>query len=176
MKKKIILISIMAFIAIIWMIFIYKMSSLSSNSSNGKSTGIIGALIEDTLDVTNEYGITNSHPTESKLDKVSTLLNAPLRKVVHATVYFVLAFFMMIILNILFEHKRYYLSVILALSLAVCFATGDEYHQTFVPGRTGQILDVVIDTAWAMAAIAFYSTYQLMYWIGYKKAKKEENI
>ena len=136
MKKKTVVITIMALIAILWMIFIYKMSNMNSSNSNGKSTDIISIFIEDTLDITNEYGITDSHPNESKIDKASKLLNAPLRKVVHASVYFVLTFFMMIVLNIIFEHKRYLISIGIALALAVCFASMDEYHQTFVPGRT----------------------------------------
>ena len=174
MKKKIILIVIMAIVAILWMIFIYKMSSMNSGNSNGKSTDIIGIFIEDTLEITNEYGITDSHPNESKIDKASRLLNAPLRKVVHASVYFVLTFFMMIVLNIMFEHKRYFISIGIALALAICFASMDEYHQTFVPGRTGQIMDVIIDSIGAILAILFYSTYQIMYQLGYRKAKKEE--
>ena len=41
-------------------------SMKDTQNSNGKSTDIIAIFIEDTLEVTNEYGITNSHPTNSK--------------------------------------------------------------------------------------------------------------
>ena len=34
----------------------------------------------------------------------------------------------------------------LALTLVLLYATSDEIHQTFVPGRTGQASDVAIDT------------------------------
>ena len=33
-----------------------------------------------------------------------------------------------------------------ALSAGILYAALDEYHQTFVPGRSGQIRDVVIDS------------------------------
>ena len=43
--------------AILWAVGIYKLSSMNTQNSNGKSTDIIAMFIEDTLDVTNEYGI-----------------------------------------------------------------------------------------------------------------------
>ena len=64
MKKVILSIVLLAF-AILWAMGIYKLSSMNTQNSNGKSTDIIAMFIEDTLDVTNEYGITNSHPTDS---------------------------------------------------------------------------------------------------------------
>jgi len=41
----------------------------------------------------------------------------------------------------------------LAWGLAVLYAISDEYHQTFVPGRHGRALDVIIDTAGATLAV-----------------------
>lgn len=174
MKKAIKIILLLA-IAIGWMIAIYKLSSMNSNNSNGKSTDIISIFIEDTLDITNNYGITSSHPDEQKIEKVSQLINAPMRKVIHATVYFVLALFIMMLMNIIFEHKKYFLSVSITLALCILFAATDEYHQTFVAGRTGQLMDVIIDSVGALVGILFYSTYQFVYQCGYKKALQETN-
>lgn len=172
MKKAIKIILILA-LAIGWMVCIYKLSGMNSNDSNGKSTDIIGIFIEDTLDVTNDYGITNSHPTDEKLAHASELINAPMRKVIHASVYFVLAFFIMVLLNIIFEHKKYWLTLLIALIICIGFAATDEYHQTFINGRTGQPLDVVIDSAGAIGGLLFYSTYQIVYQNAYRKAIKE---
>lgn len=172
--KKALKIIIILILAIAWMFCIYKLSSMNSNNSNGKSTDIISIFIEDTLEITNNYGITSSHPNEQKIEKVSSLINAPMRKVIHATVYFVLAFFIMILMNIIFDHKKYFWSVLIALILCIIFAGTDEYHQTFVAGRTGQLLDVIIDTAGGVVGILFYSTYQIVYKLGYKKALNEK--
>lgn len=174
MKKALKIIILLA-IAIAWMIGIYKLSGMSSSNSNGKSTDIISIFIEDTLDITNNYGITSSHPNEQKIQKASELINAPMRKVIHASVYFVLAFFIMILMSIIFDHKKYSLSVCIVLALCILFATTDEYHQTFVAGRTGQSLDVMIDSLGAIVGILFYSTYQFVYRCGYKKAIEENN-
>ena len=169
------LVTILIVLALGWMVGIYKLSGMNSSNSNGKSTDIIGMFIEDTLDLTNEYGITDSHPTDAKLEKASNLINAPMRKVIHATVYFMLALFIMLLLNIIFEHKKYWLSMIIAIGICIVFAITDEYHQTLVAGRTGQLLDVLIDSAGAMVGILFYSTYQLVYKNGYRKGLKDAN-
>lgn len=171
--KKAIKIIVLFAIAIGWMSVIYKLSGMNSNNSNGKSTDIISIFIEDTLDITNNYGITSSHPDEQKIQKASQLINAPMRKVIHASVYFVLAFFIMIVMDMIFDHKKYFLSTIIVLALCILFAATDEYHQTFVAGRTGQLLDVIIDSAGAIVGILFYTTYHFVYQSGYKKAVKE---
>ena len=41
----------------------------------------------------------------------------------------------------------------LALIITVGYAFSDEYHQTFVPGRHGQLFDVGIDTLGALLAM-----------------------
>ena len=134
--KKAIKIIILLGLAIIWMALIFKLSGMNSQNSNGKSTGIISLFIEDALDITNEYGITSSHPTDEKLDRAANLINAPMRKVIHASVYFLLAFFVMTFLNIVFDHKKYLLTLVLVFIICVGFAASDEFHQTFVNGRT----------------------------------------
>ncbi len=135
MKKALVILLLLS-MACGWMYIIFKLSDMNTQKSNGKSTDIIALFIEDTLDVTNEYGITSSHPTDTKLAKVSKLINAPLRKVMHATVYLVLAFFIILLINIILNNKHYLVALIIALVLCVGFAISDEYHQTFVSGRT----------------------------------------
>ncbi|MBS1251108.1 MAG: hypothetical protein MAG451_00138 [Anaerolineales bacterium] len=40
-----------------------------------------------------------------------------------------------------------------AFGLTVLYATSDEWHQTFVPGRNGQLLDVLIDSGGTMLSL-----------------------
>ena len=40
-----------------------------------------------------------------------------------------------------------------ALLVAACYASTDEFHQTFVPGRDGCVRDVVIDSCGAAAGL-----------------------
>ena len=104
-KRKVIISIIVVSIIIIWGVIIFKLSSMNTTNSNGKSKSIINIFIEDTLEVTNKYGITDSHPDDEKLEKATSLLNRPLRKVMHATVYFVFAFLIVLFINYLFNNK-----------------------------------------------------------------------
>jgi VanZ family protein len=44
----------------------------------------------------------------------------------------------------------------MAWALAVLYAASDEYHQTFVPGRTPKVTDVGIDAVGCMIGLALY--------------------
>jgi VanZ family protein len=57
--------------------------------------------------------------------------------------------------------------------LIIILAGFDEYHQTFVDGRTGAVKDVIIDTAGGIVGILFYGTYYYVYRRGYKRGLKE---
>lgn len=172
-KKKIIISIIVCLLIILWIGIIYKLSSMNTTNSNGHSKDIISVFIEDTLEITNKYGITNSHPNSTKIEKASRLLNAPLRKVMHASVYFVLAFLIILFVNYLFKNKKYLVSSLISLVLIIALASFDEFHQTFVAGRTGQIKDVIIDTCGAIVGILFYGTYYYIYKRGYKSGLKK---
>jgi VanZ family protein len=174
-KSKIATIIFISVIVLLCCAGIFKLSSMTSENSNGKSTDLVAIFIEDALDITNEYGITDSHPNSQKLAKATHLINAPLRKAAHASVYFVLAFIVCILFTIIFDHKKYLLSCLIALSIAIIFAATDEYHQTFVAGRTGQAIDVLIDSAGALVGILFYSSYHLAYVLGSKSTVKESS-
>ena len=164
---------ILVIMAVFWMFGIFKLSNMNTYNSNGKSIELISVFIEDALDITNEYGITSSYPTDQKLMRASKLINQPLRKVMHASVYLVLSFFICGALDIFFDHKRFLFTFLISIIMCFIFAITDEFHQTFVVGRTGQFLDVLIDTGGATVGAIFYSTYHLIYTRGYKRAIKD---
>ena len=175
MKKKRVFIGVILLLfVILWLAGIYKLSSMNTSNSNGRSTNIIGIFIEDTLEVTNKYGITDSHPNENKLVKATQLLNKPLRKVMHASVYFVLAFLIIFFINFMFYNKKFWLSFLISILLVFTLASLDEFHQSFVDGRTSDFKDILIDTAGGFAGILFYGTYYFVYRKGYKRGIKEK--
>ncbi|WP_339147928.1 MULTISPECIES: VanZ family protein [unclassified Sutcliffiella] len=47
-------------------------------------------------------------------------------------------------------------SAIFALFLSVVYAISDEVHQLYVPGRSGQFSDVILDSAGALTGIGLY--------------------
>ena len=48
--------------------------------------------------------------------------------------------------------------IIILLSLIICFtyACTDEFHQSFIPGRTSQFIDVIIDTTGGLLSVFIY--------------------
>lgn len=173
MKKKII-VSILLFIVVALAgLTIYNFSAMDSKTSNNDSESTITKAIEYILDITNEYEITNSHPDQGKLDYATHLLNKPMRKLMHFSVYFILAICLMIFINYLFNNKKYIISFMITLLLCAGFALSDEYHQTLVEGRTGQYQDVVIDSSGATFGCLVYGTYYLAYFLGRRREQKD---
>jgi VanZ family protein len=54
--------------------------------------------------------------------------------------------------------------------IAGLYAATDEFHQTFVAGRSGQVSDVLLDTAGAAAGVLVYS---ILYLLILRHRKKE---
>ena len=75
-----------------------------------------------------------------------------LRKLAHITEYAILFFLFWRGLDQSgsFSKKKRLLA---AFILTVLYAVTDEYHQTFVSGRSGAVRDVAIDTAGALAGL-----------------------
>jgi VanZ family protein len=74
-----------------------------------------------------------------------------IRKCGHLTEYFILS--MLILRGIRAGEKGLYLRwVLVTILIVACYAALDEYHQSFVPGRTAAVGDVLIDTSGGVAA------------------------
>ena len=124
---------------------------MSGNESNEKSMATINNVIDTTLEVTNDSGITDKHPSEKKMNSVINKLNKPLRKCMHASVYFILA----ILVFLSFKSFKINGWKLYVFPILICFiyACTDEFHQSFVSGRTSEFTDVLIDTAGAVVGI-----------------------
>lgn len=87
-----------------------------------------------------------------KEEQLIEKLNKPLRKCMHASVYFVLS---ILIFNCLKTFKiSGWKTVIIPIGIAFLYACTDEFHQLFIDGRTSQFTDVLIDTFGAILGIA----------------------
>ena len=147
-------------LVIIWLIVIFMLSNMPSIESNYKSERTIYKTIEKTLYRTNNIGITDKHPSTDKLNNISEYLNKPLRKFMHASVYLILS---ILVLN---AFKVSNIKYIYLYTLIFCFiyACSDEYHQTFILGRTGKFIDVIIDTIGTSIGLYLYKiTTKLIY-------------
>ena len=142
-------------IVIIWAIVIFIMSSMNTNESNNSSKHVINNVVEKTVETTNGLGITDKHPSKNKMDRAIEKLNYPLRKAAHASEYFIFTILILIALKNsgVIGNKRF----IIALGICFIYACTDEYHQTFVNGRTGQFSDTLIDTFGGFVSCLMYT-------------------
>lgn len=146
MKKKSI---IMIILIIIWCFIIFYASSKTSNESNGKSKELIYNTSKEIVKITNFFHITKIDLNDEKyFQKIVKKLNYPVRKCAHASVYFVLSILFILLLNSFSISLKK--AFIITISLCFLYSITDEFHQTFVKGRTGQFSDCVIDTLGAV--------------------------
>ena len=124
MKKKLSLLSVL-----IWMIFIFIMSSFDASESSAQSNIIVNFI-------SNIFNINNIE-----------LISLIIRKLAHFTEYFILG---ILTYNLIKKYrKKYYIAII----ICIIYAISDEIHQIFIPGRSCQITDILIDSIGAITAI-----------------------
>lgn len=73
----------------------------------------------------------------------------------HFTIYFVFSFFISISLVKGKYSRRYFL--ILALFLSILYAISDEIHQYFVPNRSMDFRDILIDSIGSLSLTIIYA-------------------
>ena len=122
-----------------WMIIIFWFSNQPATESSEISGTISYRLVEDTDEIFN-WGLTTD-----QIGNIAGNIEYPIRKAAHMTEYAIFSIFVMIAL-IVDGINGVRIPVISAV-IAIAFAATDEFHQTFVPGRYGCVLDVLIDAA-----------------------------
>ena len=158
-RKRKLFISIV--LLVIWMAFIFFMSDMSTNTSNDKSKDIVNGIIDKVDKISNANDdIVKKHQSIKYVDEINFLF----RKFMHATVYFALA---ILVFNLLIQVMKKKIHVYNIWTIVICFlyACTDEYHQTFVMGRNGQCIDVLIDIVGAVLGCVIIN-------IVYKMVKK----
>lgn len=106
----------------------------------------------------NQDGSTSTSLTNGILEKYLFFVDSDIffmiiRKMAHITEYFILG---ILVLNFINEFK---VDKKLIISILICFilASFDEFHQLFIPDRTGCLLDVFIDMIGASLGILILS-------------------
>lgn len=129
MKKQLSII-----LVLIWMIIIFIMSSFNAEDSANQSNFIVN-IISNILNIENVR-----------------LLSLIIRKLAHFTEYLILGFLTINMLNKNDISKKYLISILICL----IYATSDEIHQIFVPGRACQIKDILIDSVGSITGIYLF--------------------
>ena len=141
MKRKI----LSWLLVIFWMVLIFYLSHQPATKSNGLSKATTEIIVETVEKVA------------PKVDINKRSFNHILRKNAH--------FFAYLVLGILVGNGLRsigvvgYKSIGLALLICVLYAISDEVHQLFVPGRGGQVRDVLIDSAGSISGVVMYKMF-----------------
>lgn len=134
--KKVIIIGF----CLLWFCFIFYNSSQNGNESNSKSFNIVNHIREEIRSIKGEdkknYGALPENQRDEKI-------NLFIRKNAHAFEYCVLAVFVTVFLFYLGMKGRG--AIVYILFICLLYAVLDEFHQLYVPGRTSQVKDVLID-------------------------------
>lgn len=127
---------------IIWMVLIFYLSHQPATKSNDLSTGLTEVIVKTV----------EKFAPNTKLD--IRKFNHKVRKNAHFIAYLVLGVFTVNALRRSGIHGHRSLAI--ALGICILYAVSDEVHQLFIIGRSGEVRDVLIDSAGACVGIGGY--------------------
>ena len=129
---------------------------LFSNQEAEASSRVSNSFVDNT--VVKLYKVFDSNLSTDKENDIKEFLFVPIRKTAHFSSYFILG------LLVLFTLREYGVKdKVWYYAILICFlyAVSDEIHQLFVAGRSGEVLDVLLDTLGSSIAV-FISKYILV--------------
>lgn len=129
-------------LTIFWMAFIFGMSGADGESSSGMSGAVCEFIADTVIEDFDEYSM-------SRQQEIISRMQFYVRKAAHMTEYAVLAILLPVTLSM--YGVSWKTLVWLGPLLSILYACTDEYHQTFVPDRSGSPRDVLIDSAGILA-------------------------
>lgn len=152
MKKLVRYVSVLP--ALLILLLIFGFSAQDGEASGSLSLRLCGALLRS-ADRLLSLGL-----TEAELWLRADAIHFGVRKAAHMTEYFFLTFGVFLPLWVRFSTRSndvsrksaFYKILLLTFFLSIAFAALDEFHQVFVPGRSGSPVDVLIDSAGIFAA------------------------
>lgn len=142
-------------LVLLWMMVIFSFSSATGEASGGLSDKVIETIA---------VSLTNVKKDSKEMEKIKSKYSFLVRKMAHFFVYFMLG---IIVMNALYTFKVNKYILIYASIICILYAITDEFHQTFVEARSGQISDVLLDSSASL--IAEYLFMKLMVLKGYEK-------
>lgn len=97
-------------------------------------------------------------------------IDHPVRKTAHAAEYAVLG---MLLFGACYQMKEQWKkTAVLSWGVGTFYAATDEIHQLFVPGRSGQISDVLLDSSGVAAGVIFLLLFSVVIYYLFKKKKE----
>lgn len=162
MKKKLILRIICIILVVLWMVLVFMLSNEQADDSSETSGNVIRWIVT----------IFNPNITEENLEKTVEMLQPIIRKLAHFTLYTIGG--MLITIMVLQFKDNIKQTKTMSVLLGTMYAVTDEIHQLFVPGRSGELRDVAIDSSGVLLGVVVVSL--LVYIKGNIKGGKKEEV
>lgn len=139
---------------LVWMGIIFFFSSQTALESSGQS-GILIRTILSWFD--SSFETLTAAGQELRIEALQHVV----RKLAHMSIYAVLG---MLCMGALYTHRlKKWHRPCFAVAISVLYAMSDEWHQTMVAGRSGELRDVCIDSGGALLGVLFiFAIYTLM--------------
>ncbi len=132
-------------IVVLCMAIIFSFSTDTGTESNKKSDGVIISICKTFI----KHDLSTKEK-EKYINKYVKLV----RKSAHFLIYLILG------ISIISLIKEYQIinskALLIAITISFLYACSDEIHQLFVNGRTGKIIDVLIDTLGSIVGVYLY--------------------
>ena len=125
---------IFSILIIINCIVIFKFSSQDSERSN-ETSGVVVNRVVNTISTVNK---------KVKKESIKDTVTFMVRKCAHFSIYTLLGIWLMNLTNTFdISTKR---KILMCVLFGILYASSDEFHQSFVGGRSPEVRDVCIDT------------------------------
>lgn len=125
-----------------------------SNQNGEKSSGISRKITTAVTKNVKKIQELNENEQEEVLGKIEKVI----RKLAHFSIYMVVGILMMLLMNT-YKIKQFD-KIAISLITGILYASSDEIHQLFIPGRSAMITDVMIDTLGVLVGcfLVFFGT------------------
>lgn len=145
-------------LVLLWMFFIFA----NSNATGVESSSLSDNVLENIVVI-----CTNIKRDSQEMEKVKKKYGIVIRKFAHFFVYFVLG---ILVMNALYSFNVNRWMIIYASLICIIYAISDEFHQTFISGRSGQLRDVLLDSSGSL--LANYFMYKFVVLRNYEKKSR----
>lgn len=141
MKKQTILRIISIIFVLAWMVTVFMLSHQIAEDSSKTSSNFITVIIK----------LFNKDIGQEQLETIMLKVETIVRKLAHFVLYTLGG----MLITIMFINFKEYITKtkIASFLLGATYAITDEIHQLFIPGRSGEIRDVLIDSTGVLLGV-----------------------
>lgn len=140
--------TIAGILALLWMCVIFAFSAQQEEESSEVSEAFSYRIVSST------GRFFHLNLDDEEVRRIANVIEGAVRKAAHMTEFGILSVLIYIWLGkweITVKNR-----MVIAAVLTMLYAASDEFHQLFVPGRAGRIVDVLIDSMGAILGVVIF--------------------